>query len=402
MSIKAIIAPPIAQRLLSHKRLMARRRTFERQRIKAADGHCAEFFHDPSDPYSQLLQSVLPILQDRYAISIITHTAGPPSDAAAPERAKLKAYSKMDAMRLAKKAGLSFEPKNIPEAQNTQAADARLHALGHYMGATLYYGGEWYWGLDRLHYLEDRLTDLGLRHSESARTHIYTPPAALTIGGSSDSSMADSSRADSSRADSSRTDSSRTGTTLHWYVSFRSPYSAIVRDRVKALADTYGAKLKVRFVLPMVMRGLPVPAAKKKYIPLDTAREARRLGVAFGRLLDPVGAPVEMAYSLLPWAREQGLDYAYTQSWLAGVWSEGIDAGSHAGLRRIVKRADLDWNDAKHVLGDKAWRVEAEVNRQEMMERGIWGVPSFRIGDTITWGQDRLWVMEHALRKLSQ
>ena len=42
---------------------------------------------------------------------------------------------------------------------------------------------------------------------------------------------------------------------------------------------------------------------------------------------------------------------------------------------------------------------EAEANRLEMMERGIWGVPSFRVGDTITWGQDRLWVIEHALQK---
>ena len=151
----------------------------------------------------------------------------------------------------------------------------------------------------------------------------------------------------------------------------------------------------------MVMRGLPVSPLKKKYIPFDTAREAHRLGVPFGRICDPVGKPVERAYSLMPWAREQGRDYTYAQSWLRGVWAEGIDAGRDKGLRKIVERAGLNWADAQTHLDTDTWRAEAEANRAEMMEHGIWGVPSFRIGDTITWGQDRLWVMEDELKSLS-
>lgn len=70
-------------------------------------------------------------------------------------------------------------------------------------------------------------------------------------------------------------------------------------------------------------------------------------------------------------------------------------------MRKIVERAGLDWNEAKDIVGNEDWRTEAEANRAEMMECGIWGVPSFRVGDTITWGQDRLWVIEHALQKLA-
>lgn len=144
----------------------------------------------------------------------------------------------MDAMRLAKKAGIEFEIQDRPPAQNTSVADALREKLGHYLGATLYYGGEWYWGLDRLHYLEERLTTLGVR-KDGVSSPIYTPPGMPAGRG-------------------------KTDTELHWYLSFRSPYSAIVRSRVKALADAYRAVLKIRFVLPMVMRGLPVPPAKKK------------------------------------------------------------------------------------------------------------------------------------------
>ena len=363
--------------MLSLESVEKQRAKFERRRIKAGDDHLVEFFHDPSDPYSQLLKKVLPDFESRYNIRLITHLVSPPDAGAAPEREKLIEYSKMDAMRLAKKAGIDFSIEDRPPASNTSVADARREILGHYLGGTLYYGGEWYWSLDRLHYLEDRLKDLNAQKQSKDAGPIFSPPVVPTGHG-------------------------ETNAELHWYLSFRSPYTAIVRDRVKILADAYGAQLKLRFVLPMVMRGLPVPPAKKKYIPFDTAREARRLGVAFGRVMDPVGRPVERGYSLIPWAREQGRGFEFVNAFLTCVWSEGVDAGSQKGMEKIVGRAGLEWNDAKQIIGNDDWREEAETNRQEMMDRGIWGVPSFRVGHTITWGQDRLWVIEHALQKLTK
>ena len=373
MSLKSFIIPRAAEKLLGEAQVNKQRAKFERNRLINEKAHKIEFFHDPADPYSQLLEKVLPQLTENYKIELITHLVSPPDETAAPERDKLVEYSKMDAMRLAKKAGIDFDIQDRPQATNTTVSDARREKLGHYLGGMLYYGGEWYWGLDRLHYLEDRLTQLGAR-KDGAGGLIYEPPTTPVNSGN-------------------------TGAEIHWYLSFRSPYTAIVRDRVKAMADAYGAELKLRFALPMVMRGLPVPPNKKKYIPFDTAREARRLGVPFGRIMDPVGRPVELGYSLLPWAREQGRGYEFVNAFLSCVWSEGIDAGSHKGLQKIVERAGLNWNEAKDIVGNEDWRAEAEANRMEMMERGVWGVPSFRVGDTITWGQDRLWVIEHALQK---
>ena len=375
MSLKSFIVPRLAQKLLGEDRLNKQRAKFERARLTNGESHKVQFFHDPSDPYSQLLERVLPRFKEAYKIEVITHLVSPPDDGAAPERQKLIEYSKMDAMRLAKKAGIDLNVKDRPPATNTTVSDARREKLGHYLGGTLYYGGEWYWGLDRLHYLEARLTQLGVRKDDATR-HIYNPPTTPVSSGN-------------------------TSAELHWYLSFRSPYTAIVRGRVKALADTYGAELKLRFVLPMVMRGMPVPPNKKKYIPFDTAREARRLGVPFGRIMDPVGRPVELGYSLLPWARKQGRGYEFVNAFLSCVWSEGTDAGSNKGLQKIVERAGLNWSEAKDIIGNDDWRDEAETNRLEMMERGIWGVPSFRVGDTITWGQDRLWVIENALQHLT-
>jgi 2-hydroxychromene-2-carboxylate isomerase len=419
VSLKTAIVSRLAAYVTSEARLNRNRAMQEKKRTEAGKGHTVEYFHDTSDPYSHLAVQVLPAFVQRYDISLKVHLAGPTPDWAAPERERLEAYARQDAARLAARAGLSFrDPGRQPDMALLNAANAALSAaidsggfleqaaaigealwagtlrrssedvqsrlasgsarrqeLGHYLGATLHYGGEWYWGVDRLHYLEARLAGRGARKPGTPESPLFAPPGVPSGRGNAK------------------------GAEIHWYLSFRSPYTYISAQRARALSEAYGAELKLRFVLPMVMRGLPVPRMKGRYITLDTAREARRLGIPFGKIADPVGRPVERGYSLLPWARTQGRGFEYCHAFLAAVWSQGVDAGSDEGMRRIVEMAGLDWSSARPHLDTVAWRAEAEANRAEMMALGVWGVPSFRVGNMITWGQDRLWLIEGELRK---
>lgn len=369
VNLKSYIVPRVAARIFDQERAKRRQDKFD----KAVTGTPeVEAFLDPSDPYSILLDAVLPTLEARYDITLTRHIVRPPADSMAPERQALAAYAAIDAQRLATKAGLATDLS--PQAPaGTDVGDARLRTLGHYQGGMIHYGGDWYWGLDRLHYLERRLTRMGRRRDTAPDALIFDPPTIPQGNGD-------------------------TGRTLHWYLSFRSPYTGIVADRVAALADAYGAELKLRFVLPMVMRNLSVPKIKARYIAHDTAREAHRLSIPFGRLNDPLGRPVERGYAILHWALQQGRGFTFAQSFLRMVWSEGVDAGRDRGLKRIVEDAGLDWAQAQAQLDTDDWRAVAEANRIEMMSYGIWGVPSFRVGEIAVWGQDRLWVVEDALR----
>ena len=54
--------------------------------------------------------------------------------------------------------------KGASDAELNRALDAGsdlLVRLKHYSGAMFFYGGEWYWGVDRLFHLESRLRELG-------------------------------------------------------------------------------------------------------------------------------------------------------------------------------------------------------------------------------------------------
>ena len=149
----------------------------------------------------------------------------------------------------------------------------------------------------------------------------------------------------------------------------------------------------------MVMRGLPVPREKRSYISQDAAREAFVRGIPFGRLNDPVGRPTERGLALIPLAERLGKGHQYVLSFMQGVWAEGVDAGSDRGLRRLAERAGLSWDDARQAMKDDAWRLVAEQNRQEMFALGLWGVPSFKVGECAVWGQDRLWAVQAELLK---
>jgi 2-hydroxychromene-2-carboxylate isomerase len=155
----------------------------------------------------------------------------------------------------------------------------------------------------------------------------------------------------------------------------------------------------------MVMRGLPVPREKQLYITLDTKREAEDAGVAFGRVCDPVGRPVERCFSLYPWARERGRAFELLRSFTQAAFTEGVDAGSEAGLRSVAERAGLSWQEAHEHLDREGWRDELEANRKQLFALGLWGVPSFRLlgrpgePDYSTWGQDRLWRVEQEIRR---
>ena len=393
-----------------------------------------EYFHQVDDPYSHLVLQALPALASNYACRLETNLASPPDDSVAPDRERLRAWSRRDAAELAAAVGLEFDdPGHEADRdlvmqssrvmalllapggmRNTAASDALADALsasramwrsdratissfpaasrdaasaaleagaarrtklGHYLGATLYFEGEWYWGIDRLAHLEQRLRSEGLARHAAAPLIAPVPEV---------------------QCRHRPTNGQRPE--LHFFCSLRSPYTYLAVPRIVELARCYEARLRIRFVLPMVMRGLPVPREKRLYILRDTKREAERLGMPFGRIADPVGIPTERGLAVLHHAMAADKGPEFLWSFLRGVWAEGIDAGSDSGLRTIAARAGLGETEVSTALRDLSWREVANRNREEMLALGLWGVPSFRVDDRpARWGQDRLWAVERDL-----
>ena len=380
MSLRVFISRAFSRTLTSPTRRGWVRELKSLPRRIGARPACVDYFHDDADPYSHLLASVLPVLQRRFNIELRCHRVSPPDAAAAPDAARLRVWSARDAQRLAAHHVLKPDPGAIAAlpwiTTDPRRGSELRQRLGHYLGAMLNFEGEWYWGIDRLHYLESRLHAAGLGVGEP-EAHIAPPPRLIW---------------------DVQHPHVAAQPALHFFCSLRSPYTWLAVERVRRLAEHYGADLRLRFVLPMVMRGLPVGFAKRQYILLDAKREAESLGLPFGDVVDPVGAPVEQGLAVLHRASDAGVGVQYLESFLRGVFAEGVDAGDPQQFARLGTRAGLTPEDVDAALRDDTWRDVAERNREEMLACGLWGVPSFRVDScAAVWGQDRLWMIEQDL-----
>jgi 2-hydroxychromene-2-carboxylate isomerase len=271
----------------------------------------------------------------------------------------------------------------VPEGQAEQVLDEgtrRRAELGHYAGAMFYYGGQWYWGVDRLYHLERRWAGLGLGAGDS----LLFPRPAIEVGSYRDNGSM----------------------TLEFYASLRSPYTALIFDKVVELAERAGVRLALRPVLPMVMRGVSLSREKGFYIFRDAAREARALGVEFGRFYDPIGEPTRRCFSLFDWAGERGRRVALMSAFLRAAFAEGVNTSRESGMRYVVEQAGLSWHEAAQIIGNDDWQDELEANRLAMCGFGAWGVPTFRLLDAEdapvvwAWGQDRLWLIAREIQRL--
>lgn len=423
--------------LVSERRLHRRRAKSERARARAGAPHLVEYFHQVDDGYSHLAAQLLTPLLDAYDIELACHLVPPPSGPNAPEPELLANLSRYDAAKIAPHYGLEFPGSGPPDAElvamatrllaaaegaefaalvpqvgdavwrgskealaaleqqrtpvsaaagaEAQAAgNARRERLGHYSGATFHYAGEWYWGVDRLYHLEQRLAALGVRRSTKKNGELLAPRPPVLHGPRRDDGAL----------------------TLEIYASVRSPYTSVEFDAAVRLAQETGVTLAVYPVLPMVMRNVPVTRRKGVYIFTDAAREARALGLAWGNLVDPIGEPVRRCYSLYPWAESQGRGIALLSAFMRAAFFNGVNTNSRRGLRQVVEDAGLDWGEAEGQLGSTEWEAQIEENRQAMYRLGLWGVPSFHLRDAAgetalaVWGQDRLWLVSREIQRL--
>lgn len=425
----------IMTRLCQPERLIKRRTRAEQQRIKLGLPHVVEYFHQVDDGYSHLAAQILQPLSKRYGVEIVCHLVAGPQDKNLPEPKLLLDLSRYDACQVAPEYGLEFPRHDQPLLPNLvklassilaaqdatgfaeravkvgralwaddevtlrelaqqfgcvsdkdtldciSAGSRRQNELKHYSGGMFYYAGEWYWGVDRLYHLEQRLCELGLTRQSDAPLLIPRPPI------------------ESGHLPSDG------GLILEMYASLRSPYTAIIFDQVVKLARDTGTTLVVRPVLPMVMRGVSATRQKGMYIFADAAREAQAQDVPFGNFYDPIGNPARRGYSLYPWACEQGKGVALISAFLSCAFAQSVNLNNDSGLKRMVEMAGLDWNEAKKRVGQPGWEALLETNRADLYASGLWGVPSFRLLDEsgkeilALWGQDRLWLFSRIIQR---
>lgn len=193
---------------------------------------------------------------------------------------------------------------------------------------------------------------------------------------------------------------------LRFYYDVVCPYAWLASLRVEALAERAGVELEwFPVLLGGIFRAIGAPdrpaerwsVARAAMIALDLERELRRAGET---LRFPPGHPRRTVNAMrLLCAAPDAVKPALSAALFQAYWLEHADVNDPATLNALAARFGL----APELFATDAAKAQLFANTEDAVDAGLFGVPAFRIGGEgrIWWGQDRMHLVEAALRGTS-
>jgi len=190
--------------------------------------------------------------------------------------------------------------------------------------------------------------------------------------------------------------------TVEFFFDFMSPPSYLAWTQMPGIIERTGAEVAYR---PMYTIGLhdivgnqsPVMVPTKgKWLGGDLQRYARDYGVTLN--MNPHGfikiLPASRAAAL---AEREGDLKKLMAVIFPAMFVEGLNLSEIEVVGSLIGKAGLDSTRYLESIGTDEVKDLLKSNTQEAADRGAFGAPTFFIGDTMHFGQDRLHFVEQDL-----
>lgn len=196
---------------------------------------------------------------------------------------------------------------------------------------------------------------------------------------------------------------------IDYYVSLNSPWTHLGAARIEAMAMANDATLRVfpvdlGSIFP-ASGGLPLPkrAPQRQAYRMQELRRWREfLGIPIN--LEPKFFPSDErpAASCVIGLRETAGDrpaVRLAHRVLKAVWQEERNPADPATLSALIADIGLDPAQVMPFADDPKWAERRSADTKAALERGVFGAPSYVIGNEIFWGQDRLDFVQRRLAR---
>jgi len=193
--------------------------------------------------------------------------------------------------------------------------------------------------------------------------------------------------------------------TFEFWFDFGSTASYLAWTQLPSLEASTGAKAVFK---PMLLGGVfqatgnqsPVNIpAKGKYLFADFERFAERYGVPFNRNpYFPINTLLFMRGAIALQQKGDARFMDYCRTVFNAIWVDSLNMNDPATAAEALRKAGFDAQALVALASEQTTKDALKAATQEAIDRGVFGAPTFFVGDQMFWGQDRLDFVKEALK----
>ena len=190
-----------------------------------------------------------------------------------------------------------------------------------------------------------------------------------------------------------------------YYFDFGSLATYLAHTQLPKMCADTGATANL---LPMLLGG--VFQATGNSSPMTVPAKGRSAYVDFKRYADAYGVPLNMnshfpiitttlmrVVTALQMKNDPRMA-AYMDAVFQAIWVDSLNLNDPAIVAEVLTQAGLDPVELLAMANEQATKDQLKAVTMRAVERGVFGAPTFFVGEQMFWGQDRIEQVKAALK----
>jgi 2-hydroxychromene-2-carboxylate isomerase len=193
--------------------------------------------------------------------------------------------------------------------------------------------------------------------------------------------------------------------TVEFFYDFGSPTVYLAATQLPDIAASVGAAIDWR---PMLLGGVfkstgnqspVVVPAKAAYMNNDLKRFAKRYGVPFRfNPHFPINT-LALMRGAVAYQDDVVVSSTYRDAIFTAIWVEARNLNEPDVIGQVLSDAGLDPAELMNRIGQQTVKDQLIANTEEAVNRGVFGAPTFFVGEQMFFGQDRLDFVAEAISR---
>lgn len=195
--------------------------------------------------------------------------------------------------------------------------------------------------------------------------------------------------------------------TVEFLFDVGSPYTYLAYHQLPKIAKAQGATI---VWTPVLLGGIfqatgnkspaEVPA-KGRYSNVDLQRWAKAYGVTIQMNPNfPINTLPLMRGAVAMQMRSDEEFHRYLRAVFSAMFGKPRNLNDPAEIGAVLAEAGFDPGEFMALISEQSVKDRLKENTTGAVARGVFGAPTFFVGDDMFWGQDRLAFVEEAISKL--